>query len=351
MRFAFTDQQLLFRDAVRDVLQKECGPEKVRQAWANESGRLPALWTALAELGITGLTAPESLGGLGMDERDLVLLLEEAGRAALPEPLLETTAVAVPLLLDAGDSPRAESLRERWLPAVVAGEATLAVGLESSPFVLGAGAADLLLLQRGNALYALPPDAVSLNPQASVDGARRLFTVEWAESDSHLVVQGDVAARALESAFDRGALGASAQLLGIAQHLIDVTVEYAKVREQFGKPIGSFQAVKHLLADALLKLEFARPLVYRAADSVARGLPERQTHVSMGKAYASDAALHVARVALQCHGAIAYTVEYDLHLWMKRAWALAAAWGDAAWHRARVGSVILAPGFTLNAQL
>jgi alkylation response protein AidB-like acyl-CoA dehydrogenase len=114
-----------------------------------------------------------------------------------------------------------------------------------------------------------------------------------------------------------------------------------KVRKQFGQPVGAFQAVKHLCADALGKLELARPVVYRAAYSVARGDAGRRVHVSMSKAAASDAAEKCARVALQAHGAIGYSFEYDLHLWMKRAWALAAAWGDAAWHRARVASVIL----------
>jgi len=118
-------------------------------------------------------------------------------------------------------------------------------------------------------------------------------------------------------------------------------VEYTKVRKQFGSPIGSFQAVKHHLANALLKLEFARPVVYRAAYSVAHADPSRALHVSMAKAYASDAALVCARASLQCHGAIGYSYEHDLHLWMKRAWALAAAWGDSAWHRAKVADSIL----------
>ncbi len=151
------------------------------------------------------------------------------------------------------------------------------------------------------------------------------------------------ARRAAALAFDRGALAAAADLVGVARRLLDTTVAYVKVRHQFGKPIGSFQAVKHHLANALLGLELARPMVWRAAytfqdETYAGGHPERGQHVSMAKARASDAAIATARAALQCHGAIGYTVEYDLHLWMKRAWALAAAWGDAAWHRARVGA-------------
>src|SRR5207248_3327177 len=130
-------------------------------------------------------------------------------------------------------------------------------------------------------------------------------------------------------------------LCGLSAHLISVTVEYVKVRRQFGSPVGSFQAVKHMLASAHLALEFARPLVYRAAWSMAEREPDRSIHVAMAKAQASDAATLAARVALQCHGAIGYSFEYDLHLWMKRAWVLGTAWGDARWHRARVGRAIL----------
>ena len=140
---------------------------------------------------------------------------------------------------------------------------------------------------------------------------------------------------------DRGAYATAAQLLGLADRMIELTVDYAKERKQFGVPIGSFQAVKHHLANARLALEFARPLVYRAAYSVAHDDPDRSVHVSMAKAQASDAAMLASRVALQCHGAIGYTTEYDLHLYMKRAWALARAWGDASWHRRRIEQAIL----------
>ncbi len=340
MRFAFSPEQLLFRDTARDLLQKRCPPGAVRAAWSAPSGRVPGLWAQLAEIGIVGLTVPEALGGMGMGELDLVLVLEEAGRAAAPEPLVETIAVGAPLLRDAGTA----ALREAWLPRVAAGEAVLAVGLEGSPYVPFAAEADLLLLQHGDELHALARGAVTLAAQPSVDGARRLATVTWSPSAATRFASGAEARRALADALDRGALASAAELCGIARRLIDTTVEYAKVRHQFGKPIGSFQAVKHHLADALLSLEMARPLVARAAYSFAHEDADRPVHVSMAKARASEAAHVAARAALQCHGAIGYTVEYDLHLWMKRAWALAAAWGDAAWHRARVGAAIFATG-------
>jgi alkylation response protein AidB-like acyl-CoA dehydrogenase len=338
VRFAFTDDQKLFRDTLRALLDKECTADVVRRAWDPETdGRSAALWGKLAELGVVGLRVPEAHGGLGLSEIDFVLLVEESGRAALPEPIVETSVVAAPLLTEIGDA----SLASAWLPRIAAGNARLAVGLAGSAFVADAHVADLLLLQRGDDLYALSRDAVNLVPQHSVDGARRLFRLTWDPSPNERVASGPATRAALARAFDRGALGASAMLLGLGRHLIDVTVEYVKVRKQFGSAIGSFQAVKHHLADALVKLEFARPVVYRAAYSMSRAPDTASLHVSMAKAYASDAALLAARAALQCHGAIGYSYEHDLHLWMKRAWALAAAWGDASWHRARVGTQVL----------
>jgi alkylation response protein AidB-like acyl-CoA dehydrogenase len=165
--------------------------------------------------------------------------------------------------------------------------------------------------------------------------------VTWAPAEGTRIAVGEEARGAVARAFDRGALATAAQLLGVANRLIEIAANYAREREQFGKPIGSFQAVKHHLANAMLALEFARPVTYRAAYSIAHAHGDSPTHVSMAKAYASDAALLAARTALQVHGAIGYTWEHDLHLWMKRAWALAAAWGDASWHRERVAQAVL----------
>jgi alkylation response protein AidB-like acyl-CoA dehydrogenase len=324
VRFTFTAEQLEFRDAVSDLLQKQCTPADVRAAWS--VGCSTARWKALADMGVVGLTVPAEYGGLGMDEVGLVLLLEEAGRAGLPEPLLENTAVGVPLLAAAGG---------QWLDEVATGSAILTVNL-GQPYVVGADLADLLLLEHQGALHAVERADVELTARPSVDGARRLFSVAWTP-----VTPLAIPAPELDAAFDRGALAAAAELLGISRRLIDMTADYARERHQFGQPIGSFQAVKHHLADALLAVELARPVVYRAAWSVAAADPERGVHVSMAKAYASDAADRAARVALQVHGAIGYTWECDIHLWMKKGWALGAAWGDAAWHRRRVADAVI----------
>jgi alkylation response protein AidB-like acyl-CoA dehydrogenase len=154
--------------------------------------------------------------------------------------------------------------------------------------------------------------------------------------------QGRPLARAeLSTAFWRGTLGYSAQLVGLARRMLAMTVEYVTERKQFGAPIGSFQAVKHHLADVRIAIEFAAPLTYRAAYSLAIADPDAMLHCSMAKARSADAAELAARASLQCHGAMGYSYEYDLHLWIKRAWALSRTWGDAAWHRDRVARAIL----------
>jgi alkylation response protein AidB-like acyl-CoA dehydrogenase len=311
VRFAFSDEQLAMRDAVRAFLEKECSPKVVRDAWTNETGR-SGLWPRLGELGVLGVLAPETHGGFGGDYLDLVLLLEETGRAALPEPVVEHAAVVLPLL----DDSRAE--------AAAAGDLTITVASPSG-LVPYADSSDLVLV--GDEL--VEPGTLELRGHESVDGTRRLFALAAPPTSINL------------ASSDRAALGVAAQLIGLADRMLAMTVEYAKERRQFGVPIGSFQAVKHHLADVALALEFSRPLVYRAAWSIAQSDDARSVHVAMAKARASEAALRAGRVALQVHGAIGYTTEYDLHLWMKRAWTLAASWGDTAWHDARVGRAIL----------
>ncbi len=320
MRFGFGDDQLAFRDAARDLLDKECAPAAVRAAGEAAPGRLDRrVWDRLAEMGVLATLVPEAHDGLGLDERSLVLVLEEAGRAALPHPLVDTAAVAAPLL--AGD-----------------GTGMIATDL-GGPHVACAADADALLLRDAatGSLHLVDPSAVTLRAVDTVDRARRSATVEWRPAPGTLVTD-DPAAVGL--AFDRGAFATAAMLVGLGQRMLDLTVAYVSERRQFGVPVGSFQAVKHHLADALKELAFARPAVHRAAHSLATADPQRARDVSMAKAMASGAARFAGRQALQCHGAIGYTVEHDLHLYLKRTWALAAAWGDAGWHRDRVARAI-----------
>ncbi|MEI8000507.1 MAG: acyl-CoA dehydrogenase family protein [Actinomycetes bacterium] len=319
MRFVFTEDHLAFRDAVRDLLANECPPAVVRAAWEAGGGRTAA-WGALAEMGVLGAAAPEAAGGLGLSMLDLVLITEETGYAALPEPFVEHVLAGVPALPDPG-------------PAAAGGvTVTAALG---APFVPFGADADLVLLDDDESLVCVAAADVIARPVDGVDASRRLARIDW--NDAEII--GDDAVRA--ATFDRGALGTAAQLVGITRRMLDLTVAYVQDRHQFGVPIGSFQAVKHHLADARMALEFARPLVYRAAWSLAVGDPEASVHVSMAKSLASDAAVLTSRQALQAHGAMGYSFEYDLHLFMKRAWAWAGSWGDASWHRARVGRAVL----------
>lgn len=327
MDFSFTDDQLLFRDTVADLLAKECPPELVRQTWENETGRTDRLWPMLAEMGVVGLTAPEAAGGYGLSEVDLVLLVEAAGHAALPEPLVDHTAVAIPALAEAS-GPEAQG----WLSAAAAGDIVLATAIGGARYAVGAEQADLLIVQSGAELYAVESASATLTPHPSIDGSRRLSAIDWSSGAATRLEGADP-----KRAFDRGAVATAAACVGVAQHLLDVTVDYVGEREQFGKPVGVNQAVKHHLSNTAMALEFARPATYRAAWCVANDDPVRERDVSMAKALASDAVDLACRTSLQCHGAIGYTYEYDLQLWMKRGWALAASWGDAAWHRNRVG--------------
>ena len=335
MHFAFDEDQLEFRAQLRALAEKECSPTDIREAWASPLGWSRPRWKAMAEMGVAGITVPEEYGGMGLGLVDVVLLLEEAGRAGLPEPLAETVTIGVPVLVEAPGAQGAV-LRARWLAAVADGAVTMAVGTAAMPAVPGAEGAELLLLEREGELHAVPGAAVVLTPRPSLDGSRRLARVDWEPSPATLVVSGFEAEEVLDALGDRAAMSTGAVLVGVADRLIAMAAQYAKERSQFGQPIGSFQAVKHHLADALVRVEFARPVVYRAAWSLQHGDPDASMHASMAKAMASEAATLAARTALQVHGAIGYTWEHDLQLWMKRAWSLAAAWGDAATHRARV---------------
>jgi alkylation response protein AidB-like acyl-CoA dehydrogenase len=356
MRFAFTDQQIEFRDAVRQVLAKECTVDDLRAAFDAPAARSPR-WATLAELGVVGLSVPEDRGGLGLGLVDLVPLLEEAGRVALPEPLLETAALAAPLLAElAGAGPDGAADVGPWLSGIAGGRVAAAVagiavavarvaagagGPSDLGPVAGADGADLYVLSLdggpdGLELHAVGADRVAVTPVPSLDPTRRLGITQWEPGPETRLASGPDALSAIRRTADRAAVATAAQLLGLSERMITMTAEYARARQQFGRPIGSFQAVKHLLAGAQVKLEFARPVVYAAAWALDEAEPGGSRSASVAKAYASDAAAESARVALQVHGAIGYTWECDLHLFLKRAWALCEAWGSAADHRQRV---------------
>ena len=343
MDFTFTEDQLLFQESVRDFLVNEVTPERIRASWETDSGRDAALWGQLAELGLTGMTVPEEHGGLGMTELDFVLLAQECGYVALPEPLVHTVMVAVPMLKELGGD-----LAAQWLPKIAAGEAKVVVGLEQNLLVEDAHVADLLLLQSGDTLVAVTPDQVSLRHNESVDPSRKLFAVEILPGAT-AVASGEQAATLVATALNRGALACAAQALGLAQRMIDLSVQYTSERQQFGKPIGSFQAVKHHMANVAVRLEYAKAPTHRAAYAIAQGQAVAAHAVSHAKLVACEAANLAAKNSHQVHGAMGYTWEVDLHIFMKKAWALANTWGDAGFHKTRVGERIFADGAALGA--
>src|SRR4051812_48014569 len=328
MRFGFSDDQLAFRDAVRDLLAKVAGPDTLRAVWDGERGYDPGAWSHLAEMGVLGLLAPEAAGGLGLTEIDLVLILEECGRAAVPGPVVEHAAVAVATLADSDSLPE-------WLRAAASGDLVVSAGPDGGLAVAYGAEANLLLVRHRGAIHVVDrADVTLVRPHTSVDRSRRFAEGDWSRS-----VPLPGADPALFRA--RGAAATAAVLCGLAAHLIETTADYVKERRQFGVPVGSFQAVKHHLADALIALEHARPAVYCAAWSIATGQPTLARDASFAKVYANEAAGLAARVALQCHGAIGYTFEHDLHLWLKRVWSLQRAWGDSAHHRRGVAAAVL----------
>jgi alkylation response protein AidB-like acyl-CoA dehydrogenase len=311
LHFGLSDEARELREGVRDVLAGACTPGTVRAAWpGGDSSVVDRLWSALGELGLLGLLVPEPAGGLDLGPLVAVAALEEAGWAGVPGPLVETVMVTAPLLASAGRD---------LLPDVLSGRTRVTVQHGTGAVPYAAAADDVLQLDPLPRLL-LREDA-KLEPVDTVDGSRALATVTGDGAPLE-VGTGD--------ALRLGRLGAAAFLLGLARRQVDLTVAYVKDRTQFGVPVGSFQALKHPLADAVVGTEFAWPAVLRAAQSVADGDADADLHVAMAKLLASDAAYRVSRVALQCHGAIGYTTEYDLHLFGKRTWALAADWGSPA---------------------
>ena len=314
MRFALDYDRDALRATARDLLAQMCPPAAVREAWTQTPD--PAPWRALADAGALSVLVPETEGGLGLDETYLVPVVEEAGRVALPHPLTATALVAAPLGV-AG--------------SMVATDLGAPGGI-----VPAATFAEAFLLRSGAGLRLHVADQVEVNPVETVDASRHCAQVRTRDRGD--LVTDDAAA--VTAAFDRGVLGTAAELLGLCRTMLELTVDYTAQRHQFGKPIGSFQAVKHHLANARIQIEFAAPAVLYAAYAVAHGLTDTSRSVSQAMWLATNAAAVTGRAALQCHGAIGYTTEYDLHLYLKRSWALARSWGGGDFHADRVAASI-----------
>jgi alkylation response protein AidB-like acyl-CoA dehydrogenase len=334
MDFTFTDDQIAFRQAVAELLAKECTPDRLREAWAGD-GRVPGLWDRLVEMGVIGLLVPEQDGGLGMTELDLVGMVEEVGRAGAPDPVARVAGVIVPLLSEVANEDAVA-----LLPGIAAGSVRPVLRLPGERFVDHVADATVVLVAEGDELLSLDPTAVTASAEPATDGGAQLAELSFDPGQAE-VLSPEADAAAAEAA-ERTTLFTAAELVGLAGRMLDDTVEYAKDRRQFGVPIGSFQAVKHHLANVRKQLEFARPAVYAAAWEVAAQTDTRSRAVSVARVLTGDAAELAAKVGLQVHGAIGYTDEADLHLFMKRVWTLAAQGGTPSQHARRVADQLLA---------
>ncbi|MFI6089821.1 acyl-CoA dehydrogenase family protein [Streptomyces sp. NPDC051218] len=315
MRFLLDDEQREFARSLDAMLTAADTPAAAR-AWAagdHTPGR--AVWGRLADAGVFALAVPEEYEGVGLLPVDMAVALVELGRHAVPGPVVETVAAGALLarLAELGEAAPAK----RLLPPLASGEAVTTLSLpEGGPFALDADAATLRLTAAEGELRLASGHA---RVERSLDPARRLARLR---PGGELLASGRAVTEAARSAADWASLATAAQALGVGFALLDKTVTYVKQRTQFGTTIGGFQAVKHRLADVLISLEFARPLLFGAA------LTLRTADVAAAKVTASEAAYGAARAALQLHGAIGYTAEYDLSLWLTKARALRGTWGS-----------------------
>ena len=313
MNFEIDEQQRDFAASIDAALGAADLPAAVRAWAAGDTAPGRKVWTQLADLGVTALMVPEKFDGIEAHPVDLVVAAERLGRWCVPGPVTESIAVAPVLLAD-----------DERSAALASGELIATVALPPQvPRAVDADTAGLILVAADGKVS----DGTAGKQVESVDPSRKLFDVN-ASSEGQAA---DVA-----RAYELGVLATAAQLVGAGQALLDSSVEYAKQRSQFGKVIGTYQAIKHKLADVHIALELARPLVYGAALSVADRSPETERDVSAAKVAASDAALLAARSALQTHGAIGFTQEHDMSLSLLRVQALRSAWGDPALHRRRL---------------
>ncbi len=363
MDFSFTPDQTLLKNSARSFLDEHCKPAAVRLTWDDPRGESETMWKEMAQLGWLGLSLPEEHGGSGLGMVETALLLDELGRAAYPGPYWPTV-LAGHAIAEAGTDVQ----KKRWLAPIATGEARATIALldgdldwspdavgtraEKTPtgwslsglkrYVAWAHVANVLLVPartpEGVALFLVDPSASGLgaSPVQSMDPGTRWVNLTLdrvpVRAEDVLGATGAAATR-LAALLQRGAVGAAAEMLGAARRCLDMAVGYAKVREQFGQPIGSFQAIRHKCADMLLEVENSHSAVYYAAWALDAGAEDGPTAASIAKAYVGDAARKVCGEAIQVHGGIGFTWEYDLHMYFKRAKALEAQYGDAEYHR------------------
>jgi alkylation response protein AidB-like acyl-CoA dehydrogenase len=376
MDFGFSEEQEMLRTSARDFLAKESPMTYVRRMMEDETGHTEQLWRKMAELGWMGLILPEDFGGSGLDFVDMVVVLEEMGRVVLPGPFFSTVILAGVAIAEGGS----QKQKEAYLPRIADGslKATLAslepsgrwdaegIQLQAKPagggytldgtklFVPDANVADLFVVAgrapgskgvEGLSLFLVDGKApgITITMLKTMDQTRKLGEVVFkdvaVDRDAVLGAPGQ-GWKLLDRVADRAKVGLAAEMCGGAQKVLEMSVDYAKVREQFGKPIGSFQAIQHKCANMLVEVESSKSITYYAAWAVANDVAEAPLAAAMAKAYTSDAYRHTAGEGIQIHGGIGFTWEHDMHIYFKRAKSSEVSFGDATWNRELVAQHI-----------
>jgi alkylation response protein AidB-like acyl-CoA dehydrogenase len=365
MYFDFTDEQQAIRSTAREFLASRFKSERIRELAASEDGFDAAGWKEMADLGWPGLALPEEWGGQGLGIVELAVLFEEMGYALAPSPLLSNTVAGLALAFCASDDQRERYLRplsegtRRGTPALFGAGSTATPGaykMEAKAdgdgvvldgekvLVMDAASADFFLVATSDGhrhLVESDAEGVTISGEPSIDPTRRLSTVRF---DGVRVGAGDTLpaeGHEYEAVLDRVCVALAAESTGIAQRTMEMAVSYAKDRQQFGRAIGTYQAVSHRCAQMLLETENSRSTVYGAAWAADADPDSLPLAASMAKAYASDAGWRVPDASIQVHGGIGFTWEHDLHFFLKRGRANAATFGDAKWHRDRVAEAVL----------
>jgi alkylation response protein AidB-like acyl-CoA dehydrogenase len=371
MEFDLNETQKLFQTSARDLFSQECPSILVRDTTEKDVPHAENMWKHLVEQGWTGLIFPEEIGGLGLGMVELAVAFEEMGRALVPGPYLSTVPLAGTALLGASTPAASKNLRAiadgkmkatvaileegaSWdvdsvaMPAADAEQGLTLNGRKL--FVSDAAESDLIITaaksQAGLVLVAVNPKApgLKINPMPAVDSLRPLYEIVFdgvSVSKEGVLAEGKTAAGALAGCIDVATLALSAEMLGGMQWILDATVEYAKTRKQFGKPIGQFQAVQHHCANMLLMTESARSAVYYAAWVLGNDPGLAPLAISMAKAYASDSYREVGNLGIQVHGGIGFTWDHEIHFYYKRAKASELMFGDALYHRERIARIVM----------
>jgi alkylation response protein AidB-like acyl-CoA dehydrogenase len=365
MEFGLGESQEILKDSARKFFAGECPMEEVRRLMETETAYDEKLWAKLTEQGYTGIIFPEEFGGVGLGKVELVLLMEEAGRALLPGPFFST----VPLAGTVIDALAGPEHKKKYLAPICEGKARSTVAiLEAGAnwdiaslnistvdakisgeklFVTDAAVANFILVVAKDGVYAVDAKApgMTISPMAGMDMTRKIYAIKFKDTPAEKI--GDTSN--LSKAFDIATAALVGEMVGGMQRTLDISVEYAKMRKQFGKPIGMFQAVQHHCADMYVETESSRSAAYYAAWALEENVPEASVAVSIAKTYAGDAGRTVGNRGIQVHGGMGFTWENDVHLFYRRAKASETAFGDSTFHRERIARQVV-DGQTISAK-